>query len=483
MTYLNKDILILIFEELENDSKSLYSCLLVNRTWCELVVPILWRNPYISSNNPKIVSLFNVILLYLSEESRDALKNQGINNLITEKVYERPLFNYIYFWKYLELSFLESLISSKEFEKLKIAIIRNEILRIFINKNTKLIHLCVPYYYDYQLQQLPGAESCLSELEFLYCHTKNDQNILEGLARICRSIKKLFVGIENDDSGIIKLIEAQKNLKEVKFISIIDNISFHKSLEESLTKHANTIRYLKIGWTPITKFLSYLTNLLKFEIYFIDDFIKWNNLNYYENLSMPVLKILRLIRIPSDLLINLIKNTKETLTEISVFCDNSTIIQAIYQNCPNLRYLKLTIFANFITPIPEFENLLTNCQLLNGLVVETEDDDNNEFSWDELFIILSKSSPNSLFKFKFGFGTIKLKEIKLFFDNWKDKVPILLIVYIGFCYYQMEKKQQIEAIIKEYQEKGIIRKYSLGHQSSTYIHNDDFEWIYEGRSL
>src|SRR5436190_1865913 len=44
MSKLNKDILFLIFEELQDDSKSLFSCLMVNRLWCETVIPVLWRN-------------------------------------------------------------------------------------------------------------------------------------------------------------------------------------------------------------------------------------------------------------------------------------------------------------------------------------------------------------------------------------------------------------------------------------------------------
>src|SRR5438045_4036805 len=41
MPKLNKDILFLIFEELREDSKSLFSCLMVNRLWCETVISIL----------------------------------------------------------------------------------------------------------------------------------------------------------------------------------------------------------------------------------------------------------------------------------------------------------------------------------------------------------------------------------------------------------------------------------------------------------
>jgi hypothetical protein len=471
MLHLNRDVFLLIFEELKNDRNSLFSCLFVDRNWCEMVVPILWRNPWTRQEGQKYITLFNVILSHLSEESRHNLNNQGIN-LITE-TYQRPLFNYIYFWKYLEISFLESIISSKQVEKSEKFIIKSEIFKIFINSNTKFIHLSIPYAYDYQLLHNPGVECCFSELESFHCYTKVDQNILEGLAKICKTIKKLRVRVCTDESvGVIKLIEAQINLNHVSFSGML-NESFHKSLEESLIKHADTIQYLKIGWAPITKFLSYLTNLLRFEIYYID-FIKWNNLNYFENFSLPVLKTLKLVQVPTKILTNLIENTKETLSEINVCYDSVVIIQAIYQNCPNLKYLKLTLIANFNTLISEFESLLANCQLLDGLILEIDEDINNEFKWDEFFLILAKSSPINLFKFKFNFyNTIKLNDIKLFFDNWKDRNFILLSVgYSNYC--NMHLRQQLQELIENYKAKGIVKKYSIKYCS--YSFDDDFEW-------
>src|SRR6266496_2135757 len=113
MLYLNNDVLFLIFEELKNDKKALYSCLLVSRTWCVTAVPILWKNPgqYILTDDAESM-LFDVILLHLSEESRDVLTNKRVINLIT-KAYQRPLFNYINFWRYLDLYFIENIMDSK----------------------------------------------------------------------------------------------------------------------------------------------------------------------------------------------------------------------------------------------------------------------------------------------------------------------------------------------------------------------------------
>ncbi|PKK60170.1 hypothetical protein RhiirC2_793724 [Rhizophagus irregularis] len=68
MSNLNNDILYLIFEELQDDDNTLYSCLLVNKTWCETTVPILWKDPWKRLKNGKERSLLNnhIKILYLT---------------------------------------------------------------------------------------------------------------------------------------------------------------------------------------------------------------------------------------------------------------------------------------------------------------------------------------------------------------------------------------------------------------------------------
>ncbi|PKC62179.1 hypothetical protein RhiirA1_465498 [Rhizophagus irregularis] len=413
MSELNKDILYLIFEELQDDIKTLYSSLSVNKTWCELIVPILWRNPWKFLTNRSEILLFNVIISHLSDESKNNLMIQ--DNDLFKILLQKPLFNYISFCRHLNLNSIDLIIYfiERNYSKSNISVIKNEILNLFINENTRFTHLYIPQNFDYQIHLIPGAKRCFSEIVFLSCNTNRvNGNVLIGLAEICQSIKELELTIEpsNNSYEIIKLIDASKKLINVR-LKIIDTVvilctsiyypilnnlydieeSFHIILENSLMRHAHTIQYFKIEAPPATKILSTLINILR----------------------------------------NLIVNTNGSLTKISIDyifhnkTDNENIIKAINQSCPNLMFLKL-VFK--IENILELEKLLIKCQYLNGFYFHIL----NLLDLDKLFEVLTRSSPTSLFKFKFNITSheqITLVSFKLLINNWKGRHPMLLQIY------------------------------------------------------
>src|SRR5688572_7886324 len=94
MTKLNKDILFLLFEILQDDSESLFSCLMVNRLWCETVIPILWRNPWkYNVTYYHNSSLYYVITFYLPKDTKEFLTSQGIQ--LPPISYQSLLFDYL----------------------------------------------------------------------------------------------------------------------------------------------------------------------------------------------------------------------------------------------------------------------------------------------------------------------------------------------------------------------------------------------------
>ncbi|RIA92896.1 hypothetical protein C1645_874466 [Glomus cerebriforme] len=462
MSKLNKDVLSLILEELHDNVKSLYSCLFVNKTWCNIVVPILWKN-FLKHLKVEKKSM-DIIISHLPNETKEFLLSKGID--LKSIVQQKPLFNYFNFCKYFDLFRLEGIFSTiEDVEESKIPIIKNEILKLFVNRNKVYTHLYISQQCNLQIHLISEAEYCFSELKYLHCYGNLPKSTLVGLAGICKSIKNLRLEFCNNNSGAIKLIEAQRSLNDVIFTRLMTNDeSFCRILEVSLVKHADTIKFLKINWKPVTKSISYLKNLISLEI---DSFYYSNlsNCSYLENVSLPVLEFLKTKRISSKDLVDLIENTKGHLTEISIDRegdDNKRLIQAIYQNCPYLKYLKLT-FNN--SNILALENLLINCQYLNGLIIIL----GNELDWDNLFEILTELSPANLFKFKLFFAwhsKVPTESLKLFFDNWKSRCPMLLQTnYENMGYHYL---------IKKYKAKGIIKKYHYSSSESTF---ENFEWI------
>jgi hypothetical protein len=236
MSKLNNDVLFLIIEELNDDIKSLYSCLLVNKTWCEITVPILWKNPMKYFNKRESLDL---IISHLSTETKEYLESQGIlSSVVLQK---KPSFNYVGFIRYLALTRLDELLS-----KIKISNIKDEILELFINRDTKVTHLTIPSHFNHQIHLIPGAEYCFSGLKFLFCSTDDtNQNILEGLARISRLIRRIELYVlTNNFTGIIKLIEAQKNLNEVWFYC--QSKLIRESLEDSLKNRTEIVKHVKV---------------------------------------------------------------------------------------------------------------------------------------------------------------------------------------------------------------------------------------------
>src|SRR5438034_4683980 len=90
MSQLPADCINEIFEYLDDDKITLYSCLLVNRLWCEVSVRILWRD----------IRNYDTLIACLPNESKEILFR---NNIITSTSTLKPQFNYASFCKSLSV--------------------------------------------------------------------------------------------------------------------------------------------------------------------------------------------------------------------------------------------------------------------------------------------------------------------------------------------------------------------------------------------
>ncbi|PKK59901.1 hypothetical protein RhiirC2_857123 [Rhizophagus irregularis] len=87
-----------IIKCLRKDFSTLYSCILVNRLWCRLAIPLLWEDPFcIPTQNYSYIEIY---LSYLKEDDKEKFNEYGIiNNLLPSNTL---LFNYPSLIKYLK---------------------------------------------------------------------------------------------------------------------------------------------------------------------------------------------------------------------------------------------------------------------------------------------------------------------------------------------------------------------------------------------
>src|SRR5436309_7467140 len=96
------------------DGKTLYTCLFVNRYFCKITIPLIWREPFINWRLKKInISLINTLLACLNEYEISSLIPYAINfnnnqsplfeyGKFIKKFNHRPFVSHIKTW--LELS-------------------------------------------------------------------------------------------------------------------------------------------------------------------------------------------------------------------------------------------------------------------------------------------------------------------------------------------------------------------------------------------
>src|SRR5437764_211057 len=109
-----------------------------------------------------------------------------------------------------------------------------------------------------------------------------------------------------------------------------------------------------------------------------------------------------------------------------------------------------------------------NCQYLNGLCLVFSI--YSEFDWDKLFLILTRSSPISLYRFKFNISPkipIELESLKLFFDNWRGRHPMSL-----GCFQTGEFKKKYIDLIVRYKIEGIIKTFESWYRNPLEV----FKW-------
>ncbi|CAG8630353.1 9568_t:CDS:1, partial [Cetraspora pellucida] len=118
VTQLSPELLGNVFEQVDNDIATLWSMSLVNRFWCRVGIPILWRTPfrmnvrylwrqsYYNNFAPRLHNIVPILMSFLDSESRLFLKDKDI--FIASEPSSN--FNYVSFLRELDIHVLHEIV-------------------------------------------------------------------------------------------------------------------------------------------------------------------------------------------------------------------------------------------------------------------------------------------------------------------------------------------------------------------------------------
>jgi hypothetical protein len=225
------------------DFSTLYSCILVNRLWCRLAIPLLWEDPFsIPSKNYHYIEIY---LYYLNKDSKAKFNEYGINNNL---IPSNTLFNYPSFIKYINIHNIcysierwirtLALVEDKDHRKLE-KFVYESLFEVFIENEGNLHSFEIIMssfsecnYLNDTLEltlQNPNFTQNIKNLAFhIYFSFSNIIDVipfLKFLSSNCNSISSFvlnFPKLNIDNPSLIEkclsqIITSQHNLKKISF--------------------------------------------------------------------------------------------------------------------------------------------------------------------------------------------------------------------------------------------------------------------------
>ncbi|CAB4422065.1 unnamed protein product [Rhizophagus irregularis] len=194
-----------VIKYFKNDFSTLYSCILVNRLWCRLAIPLLWENPFLISNEN-----YNFIGIYLRNLNGD-LKAQLNEYKIDDKLFpSNTLFNYPIFLKYLYtgkiISSIEEWSEDIELENRSIPefkrLIYISLFKIFIENDVNIYTFDIKANFPYIDDML---ELIIQNPDFLHnirnlklcCINFYTDNRMSQMINLCQNLKKISLAYNN----------------------------------------------------------------------------------------------------------------------------------------------------------------------------------------------------------------------------------------------------------------------------------------------
>ncbi|CAI2169400.1 19177_t:CDS:2 [Funneliformis geosporum] len=215
---LPSDVLIEIFSHLEDDYKTLQSCVLVDRIWCENSVPSLWSQPFKDLTPSTIIDVY---LNCLTELEKSYLVENDIIGISNRR--RVPVFDYVSFLRHLSMGSLYSIVQRwTDRTQTKYSASpkrrRSSIRSLSLDWGNKEIWKAYPL-----LLYSAGIDTYLAQLRRLSIHYITDWSIFGYLSKYAKNIETLEVvdysfnqaPHPEDEQNLASLISIQNNLRRL----------------------------------------------------------------------------------------------------------------------------------------------------------------------------------------------------------------------------------------------------------------------------
>jgi hypothetical protein len=315
-----------------NDFSTLHSCILVNRLWCRLAIPLLWEDPF-SMKLPKNYRYIEVYLNDLDEDDKTKLNNYLILSPLN------TLFNYPSFFKRLSTHKLfysikkwAEIINLPEQHYTFSKLIFQLLFKIFIKNDVNLHTFEIEFSHTFDNISSEYFELIIQNPNFL-CNIKIlsvnfDRNymlipsFLKFLCSNCSSVSSLYFQFLNDiDTTVVEYVSQTINSQQIFYKILFDNY------------------YTTLSSTSIISSLknSNCSNFLNTIIFYYVDFNNSTNLVYESLERLNVLESIHLFNcsLNSDFIQQVIDLTKPFKLK-SLFMNKTLeidLLQLLLQKC------------------------------------------------------------------------------------------------------------------------------------------------------
>ncbi|RIB30660.1 hypothetical protein C2G38_2151921 [Gigaspora rosea] len=518
MITLPTDCLYQIFQHFKDDLKTLHSCLLSNRTCCELIIPILWSNPWKLIQKKKstpeyrnsLKSLISTLLSCLPSESKQLLHDNRIQ-WTSHTIY----LNYITYCRSLDFQGIWDMLDVVSaphplfpFSNAKIHIknlVGQEICKMIILQSTKITQMIISemsYSFFNLFQNLSlNVSQSLSHLNEFEYEINENSNILTfyNISNVCKNISNFTIYLRTTpNESFNDLIKSQNS---IKFLDIHFKYDPSSKFINSLLLHANTLTHLYVscnGETTFSKIFSVyhtFSNLKFLRCHAYGDFNSFDG--EIVNLSLQNLEILELDGLSLfsyDIIAQIIQGTQGKLERIYInyrmYDSNLIINQTILRSCPNLKVLTTFVTKNTLDIILE---ILTSCRNLEGIALYSDTGEINS-----ILNHLSLHPLKNLYNLKFNIidysrWNFSTKNWELFLKSLEKeelvkKLNISLIynkkidIYLHHKIDLFETYKQIDIYINNiidlfetYYLKGVIASYFIEDENDVIYEYDDWQ--------